>query len=259
MMWLSLMLVAMGAGPPVAPTAPPAADILEDVGRGLVVNWSTLVVEVQAGSYRAGTQATKAVEQSARLAIDDRLEDGLGVIRVAPGLEVAELLQSDDLGPPLASRRSRWRVAEAIYSVSGKVDLHAELSLQEFLKPWTLSIATPRPATPALGPQTGLIVDARGTGVEPAFVPRLVGPDASPLWSGELWDEEAVSAAPCVWVAAVTEAAATRAGANPLRVVARSASKSTLALDAADAAAVRALRETEALAGGHVVILVDAP
>ena len=70
--WLLAGGVALGS---------PTDDLVEDIGRGLVVDWSTLVVEVDAGSYRAGAQATKAVEQSARGAIDDRLEQGLQVLR----------------------------------------------------------------------------------------------------------------------------------------------------------------------------------
>lgn len=237
--------------------ASPTDNLVEDVGRGLLVDWSTLVVEVDAGSYRAGAQATKAVEQSARLAIDDRLEDGLGVVRVANGVFVAELMEREDLGPSLEARRSRWRVAEATYTVSGKVDLHAQLSLQEFLKPYTLQRARPTPTSGEPGAFTGVIVDARGLGVVPAYLPTFLGPDGATLWEGELWDEDAVGQAPVVWVVDPAHPAAVRAGEAPLMIRAASAAGSTLSLDPKGAAAFRALLDEEAVAGGHVVIVAD--
>ncbi len=237
--------------------AGPTDNLVEDVGRGLLVDWSTLMVEVEAGSYRAGAQATKAVEQSARLAIDDRLQEGLGVVRVAPGVVVADLLDEGSMGKSLLSRRSRWRVSEATYAVSGKVDLRAQLSLQEFLKPYTLERAKPTPAHAEEGERTGVVIDARGLGARPAFLPRLVGPDGAPLWDGELWDEDAVSAAPVVWVPDPAHPAAARAGERPLLVRATEASGAQITLPADAAAAFRSLLDGEAVAAGHVVIVSD--
>ena len=237
--------------------AGPTDDLVEDVGSGLLVDWSTLVVEVEAGSYRAGAQATKAVEQSARLAIDDRLEAGLGVVRVAPGVVVSELLDDDRVAPSLRSRRSRWRVTVATYTVSGKVDLRAQLSLQEFLKPYTLQRAKPTPAHPEEAERTGVVIDARGLGARPAFLPRLVGPDGAPLWEGELWDEDAVSRAPAVWVPDPSHPAAARAGERPLLIRATAASGAEITLPADATAAFRALLDREAVATGRVVIVTD--
>ncbi len=237
--------------------AGPADNLVEDVGRGLLVDWSTLMVEVEAGSYRAGAQATKAVEQSARLAIDDRLDAGLGVVRVAPGVLVEDLLGEEDLSGSLEARRSRWRVSEATYTVSGKVDLRAQLSLQEFLKPFTLKRARPTPPHGEASPHTGVLIDARGLGARPAYLPALLGPDGAPLWQGEMWDEDAVSAAPVVWVPDPAHPAAARAGDRPLLLTATSASGAEITLGAAAAAALRALLDAEAVARGRVVIVSD--
>lgn len=233
-------------------------DLTSELARGVTIDWTRGVVVVEAGSYRAGAQAAKAVEQSARLAVDDRLVEELGEVPVTGDLQVAALLEADTLGRALDARRSRWRVVEATYSVSGKVDLRAELSLQDFLKPWTLTLAEPTPPVAPEGSHTGLVVDARGTGQAPVFVPALVGPDGAPVWAGALYDEDAVTTAPCVWVADPAHpVVAERVGEQPLRVKVTEARKGRLALAAADAAAVRALVGTRALGQGHVVVVTD--
>jgi len=248
MMWLLLTVALAGA----------EDDLTSELARGVSVNWTRGVVQVEAGSYRAGAQAAKAVEQSARLAIDDRLADELGEVPVTGALSVDDLLQSADFGPPLVSRRSRWRVVEAVYAASGKVDLQAELSLQDFLKPYTLSLAVPTPPTAQEGPHTGLIVDARGEGLAPVYVPTVSGPDGAPIWSGEMYDEDAVTTAPCVWVAHPDHpVVAERVGASPLRVKGVADGAGRVRVGAADAAALRSLKGTMALGHGRVVMVTD--
>jgi hypothetical protein len=254
-------LIAWSQEPQPADEAPEALaaipDIVEVLGRGLSVDWSNQTVRVQAGSYGLRTGSTKAVEQSARLAVDELLASELVGVMVAPGLDVGALLDDAELGRAVASRQPRWRVAEATYSASGKVDLAAELSLQELLKPWTLARALPKPSMPPEGAFTGLVVDARGVRVDPVFAPRIQGPDQQDLWSGQLWDADAVSTTPCVWIGDEGHGAFARAGDRPLRIRALDGSDGVLAVDAEAASAIRSLHNTAALGQGRVVVVVD--
>ena len=233
------------------------SDLREPLSHGVVINWTEGVVEVEAGSYRAGAQATKAVEQSARLAIDERIVDGVGDVPVTAERSVTELMEVEALGAPLRSRRSRWRVVEAVYAASGKVDLHAELSLQEFLKPYALAIASPTPPTPRDGDFTGVLIDARGTGVRPVYSPTIASVDGQPLWSGELYDEDAVSVAPCRWVPDPSHSVAALAGDAPLMLRAEGGGKGRVVLGAAEAGRLRGVLDTTVLGRGRVVVVVD--
>jgi len=232
-------------------------DLREALAHGVVLNWTEGVVEVEAGSYRTGAQAVKAVEQSARLAIDERIVEEVGEVPVTGEQSVDDLLRSEELGAPLRSRRSRWRVVEAIYAASGKVDLRAELSLQEFLKPYTLAIAVPTPPTLRAGDVSGVIIDARGTGARPVFAPAVMGSDGQPLWRGELYDEDAVSTAPCRWVPDPAHPAAALAGDSPMLLRAQSGGLGEVVLGPDAAARLRGILDTTVFGRGRVVVVVD--
>jgi len=243
-----LLAAALASGPD---------DLREPLAHGVVLNWTEGVVEVDAGSYRAGAQATKAVEQSARLAIDERIVEEVGGVKVTAEIRVDELLQSDELGAPLRSRRLRWRVVEAMYSVSGKVDLRAELSLQDFLKPYTLAIARPTPAVPEEGDYSGVVIDARGTGARPVFAPAVVASDGRVLWNGELYDEDAVSVAPCRWVPDPAHPGAALAGEAPLLLRATGGSLGEVVLSDQASGRFRSVLDTTVIGRGRVVVVVD--
>jgi hypothetical protein len=229
-----------------------------ELAHGMAVDWTRGVVSVQAGSYRAGAQAAKAVEQSARLAVDDRLSEELGDVPVTGELDVTALMATPELGAPLSSRQKRWRVVEATYAVSGKVDLIAELSLQDFLKPFTLTLAAPTPPVAPAGAYSGVVLDVRGQGMQPVFVPSVVGPDGAPIWAGQLYDEDAVTVAPCIWVSSPEHpAVAERVGDAPLKAVGERVGEGVIRLPASAAADLRALVGTEALGRGRVVVVTD--
>lgn len=244
--WLA---VALAAEP-----APVRVVVSDEVS----IDWTRLVLQVTTSAVGRGVGATrKAVEHDARQEIEPAVYDGVRKVRVTPELTVDDLLDGGATGLALETRTRRWFVSEARYFASGRVELVAELSLQELLKPWTLSVARLAPASEVQPSYTGLLVDARGTGAVPAFAPRVVhGGDV--LWDGVLWDEIAVFQTPAVWVSDPAHPAAARAGQQPLIVRAVAARGAELELDTSDAVMFRTgLRDARLLGEGTVVVVVD--
>lgn len=238
-------------------------DLVEPVGHGVRVNWTTLQLEVEASARGQGTQSVQAVEVLARREVEAAVQQAVGSVRVTSDARVADLLADEGpLAAAIRSRTSRWQVAEAVYGTTGKVTLRAELSLQELLKPWTTSIAragvAPAPAPETPTEPTGLLIDARGTGARPAYAVRLLDPAGQAVYAGELWEAQAVTLAPYRYVTDPAHPEAATAGARPVLLRAVEAREADLVLSAEDAARVAEVAE-RVLARGAVVVVLDAP
>jgi hypothetical protein len=238
---------------------PPPPDVWEVVGHGVRVDWTTLRLEVQGEAWGTGAQTPQAVEQLARREVEAVLRQAVGSVRVTSSARVADLVADEGLGEAIASRIERWDVTVATYGTSGRVALTATLSLQDLLKPWTLQISTPGGERQEPDPSwpTGLVVDARGLGVVPAYAPRIVDAAGTSLYAGELHEDRAVEVAPYVFVSNPAHPAAGVAGANPLRVQASDARGSDLVISEADAASRLAEIAAPVLSRGAVVVVVD--
>jgi hypothetical protein len=200
------------------------SNVVEVLGQGVSIDWTRLDLEVAVGANGASAQMLEATEQLARRSIEAAYQQSVGSVRVTADARVADLVADVELGDAIRSRISRWEVTEATYHTGGAVDLRAELSLQELLRPWAIQIARPGvlPAdgvTPGAGP-SGVVVDARGTGLRPAYVVRLVSIDGQVLYGGELWEESAVAIPPFLFVGDPAHPGAAIAGERPAFVVA---------------------------------------
>jgi len=238
---------------------PPAGPVLENLGHDVRVNWTTLSLEVEGVAWGTGAQTWQTVEDLARREIDAAVRQAVGSVPVTGGARVADLVADEALGEAIVSRIPRWEVTEATYGTSGRVALRATLSLQDLLKPWTLQIAAaadagpPDPSWP-----TGLVVDARGLGAEPAYAPRLVDVDGRPLYAGELRKDRAVQMAPYVFVTDPSHPAAAVAGAHPLSVRATATRHSDLVIGAPEEASRILEIAGPVLSRGAVVVVTDA-
>ncbi len=234
------------------------ADVVQDLGSGVSVNWTTLQLQIRGSARGAAAQNTEAVEQLARRDVDAAIAQVVGSVPVAAGAVFDDLLAEPSLATAMGTRTSRWIVTTTAYHASGRVVVDAELSLQHLLKPWTLQIASTTVETAPDVPWTGLVVDGRGTGVRPAFAPRIVDPRGTSVYRGELWEEEAVSEAPFVYVSDPAHPAALRAGERPLFVSAVRADGADLVLSVEDAARVRdEVVALGVLGRGRAVVVVD--
>lgn len=248
------------AGEPVpAVSAASTSDVREDLGGGVVVNWTRLVLEVtgEARGYGVGANR-RAVEQEARRLVGPGMLTGSAVVRVTGASTFADLEKDATIGDALRSRVERWSVAEVRYYASGSVSLSGELSLQELLKPWALSVAKPLPAEPPGDNEaTGMIIDARGVKFQPVYAPHVVAADGRVLYDGVLWDEHAMVESPAVYLTDPNNPAIGRAGDRAIRVTAIDVKEGDLVVDDADAARIAEVApSTFALRRGTVAILL---
>lgn len=235
-------------------------DVVEEVRAGVSVNWTRLVVHADAGARGYGVGNTQqAVEQDVRAALGPAVLQGAREVRLDNRNAIGDLEVLDrPVWEQVRSRFDGWTVVEARYYTSGKVELTAELSLQELLKPWSLqrAVAAPDGRQPSY---TGLLVDARGLPSTPAIAPRLIDADGRVLWDPQLWEAEALQVLPVAYVPDPAHPVATeRVGTDPLIVVAERARGADLVLTADDTTRFRTgLRGARILGEGRVVVVVD--
>jgi len=233
-------------------------DIRQELSREVAINWTRLTVEVTAGARGWGvTATTKALEHNARQKIGPDIVWGARRVQVTADLTVDDLRRDPQLSTAVEARMERWVVSEARYYTSGRVELTAELSLQELLKPWALSVAQLAPDEEGRHGFTGLIVDARGTGATPAYAPRILHDDEV-LYTGAMWDDVALFQTPVVYVPDPAHPAAARAGEKPLVLRAVDAVDTDLVIGDEDFIRFRTgFHESRVLGEGTVVVVVD--
>ena len=244
----------------VAADEPVPPDVRVAVKGDAVVNWSRLVLEVTASARGFGVESSQAVvEQEARRMVGPRMLAGAKAVQVTTDDTVTDLESASRFGNALGTRVERWSVTEARYYASGKVELVGELSLQDLLKPWTMSGAQPPPVSDGEVRYSGIVVDARGSGLAPAFSPRIKSADGDVLYDGTLWLDPAVNTTPAVYVTDDRHPAMARAGADAIRFRADAAEGSDAWLTADDSARFLAeLKDSPLLGEGKLVFIVGS-
>jgi hypothetical protein len=233
------------------------SDVVREVAAGVTVNWTDLTLHASGVGRTGGTEGRKAIEQLARREVEASMRQGSGRIPVTVDRSLDDLRSVKELADSLQARVSRWVVTEARYFASGNVELDAELSLQDLLKPYTLKSAEPVPERLSQPDFSGLLIDARGTRARPAWAPRVLDPSGEVLFGGGVWSEHAVSAIPVVYVSDPAHAAARRVGDRPFVVVADGARGPDLVLSEADAKRFRStMTDAEVLGMGSVVVVL---
>lgn len=236
-------------------------DVREVLRQGVTLNWTTLTLEAEATDRGYGVGSSPAaVEQNVRRAMGPSLANAAMEIPLDNRNQLGDLeLLDKSVYEQVRARLSQWEVNEARYYTSGRVDLRGEISVQQLLKPVALARARPAPEgkQPAF---TGLVVDARGLDVRPVIFPRILDDAGAVLWTGVNWTRSALDALPAIYVTSPTSGATTRAGANPLILLAGGARSGEVALSPEDSVRFRAgLSEAAVLGEGRVVFVIDAP
>jgi hypothetical protein len=241
----------------IAAAAAPPQGIRVEVSEGVFVDWTRLVVSVDTVARRQGTEGTRAVEELARRAVDAGIQLGARRIQVDHADTVSELLDGP-LADSMHARMGGWTVTETVYFESGRVGIHAELSLQDLLKPWTVARGLTSSDRSVATEWTGILIDARGLDVAPAWAPRLLDSAGNVVSDGVLWDDAAVNRSPAVYVDDPAHSATTRVGAVPLLLRARDAVGCDLVLAPEDVARFRSeLHDTRLPGDGRVVVVID--
>ncbi|MCB9676818.1 MAG: hypothetical protein H6737_17005 [Alphaproteobacteria bacterium] len=229
--------------------------VVTELGGGARIDWTELVLLVEQGRARSGSEGTKAVEELARRDVDRAMGPAAAQIRISPDDTLAGLQDSPELWPSIEPRIGRWVETENRYHSSGKVTVIGALSLVELLKPVSMATATSRtgPATDL----TGVVLDARGMEVAPCFAPEVRGPGGETVYDGRMWLESAVEHAPAVWVTDAADPAADRAGSNPVVSRVKSVDGCVLTVPERAATGLAELAESRLAGEGRLVVVVD--
>ncbi|MFN0061248.1 MAG: LPP20 family lipoprotein [Myxococcaceae bacterium] len=246
---------------------------------GATVDWRDQVIRATGSGApdlrtRNPAQARLAAEKAAQLDAFRNLLAEVKGIHVTTGRRIGDTLEGDEeVRAKVEGVLRGFKVVKRRYFSDSGVELEVELplsALSELLptektaptpqgKPAAASPPAPKAAansasTPSMK-YTGVLVDARGLTLTPALAPRLLGPDAKPLFAAEQLSvaarERGGGAAYFATLAAATGNA--RLGDKPLIVKAVRAEGADVVVDAS---AARQLAEaSELLDEGRIGIV----
>ena len=235
--------------------------VVEDLPNGGRIDWTSLRLEVSAGSdITIGAWKDRRVQEQDAL---DRLSPAIAKLAarvcVTPGSTAGDLMDgSSELATRLQEALHSWKIDETRYHSKGSVELDAALDLQAWLRPALTSLATstvpPLPADAA----TGLVIDTRGLPFEPCLAPTVLQPDGTAIMRAQLLGEEAANlSTPVAYVSDPADPRVwKRVGDRPYLARAATVHSHELVLDPATAAGLPP--ETAALvARGKVVMVVE--
>lgn len=234
----------------------PSGELLRPVRRPVgdraAIDWSRLVLEVSATGFDPLLKSdSKPLEQQAISAIDARIGGLAALVPLRADLRLG------DASPHAAKDAlAGWIVRESRYYAAGPVEVVGELDLQPVAAMWLSERAAAPPAEG--GGPTGVLIDARGRGVEPVLAPVITDPGGAVLYDGTVFRDVAYARAPVAWVSDPAHPDAQRAGREPAFFVAIAGGVGSIQLGEGDAVRFRGtVSGSRAIGEGSVVIVVD--
>lgn len=246
----------------------PEVHVMEVLASGQV-NWTDNLVRSQdrAEIPRRGPQAEQrqATLLTATQGARQRLLTLLEHIRLDSGTTVGAVLHN------MGEERQRVQelvqdaqVVETAYSARGEITSSVQVSLTGRLLEVFLprSPNVPSDAQPTANTaHTGIVIDARGLGIQPALLPRIVDDQGQPVYEPTMVDPDIAIQRGYIAYARTHEHATvkTRIGDQPLVLRARrvlGASRVDLVLPSAEAAQIRNYAGTQALLKRCQILIV---
>ncbi|HKI99340.1 MAG TPA: hypothetical protein VKB51_12780 [bacterium] len=281
----ALCLLAMLAFLPALGWAQTSSSIdprCTQAGTQACVDWTNgLAIAIGTGApatwARTPAQKNISATRAARLdAARNLLELIKGINLTASTSVQGAMVASDQVSTSIQGRLNGIRPVEAPHYFSdGSVQVKLEANLREVVPADLYSQSGPpqqiagpygSPAGSAISPQTsytGLIIDARGTGVQPAMSPKIYDPQNREVYGSAYVSREfAVSQGMVGYAKSLEQAAQTdRVKGNPAvvkAVKAEGASKADLVISQSDADALRTLAQQQTfLREARVMIVLD--
>jgi hypothetical protein len=228
------------------------------------VDWTNfrLVVHASSAGATGAMNNIESAEGDARAQLEPRIEQLTRAVRIDRDRSADVLLDAEDaVADRLERNVSYWEVYEARYLASGGVELDAALSLQRWLRPAMVTLATTRERPPVAGGASGLVVDARDLQVKCALAPEFLDTAGAHLFGiADMTPHAASQRPPVVYVRDPADPiAARRAGLTPVFVRPEGVRSGTdLVFGGESAAALRALMEgADVFRNGTVVVVVS--
>jgi len=204
-------------------------------------------------------QARLGAEKAAQLDAFRNLIAQAKGIHISSDKTVGEAMAKDEVKGRVEGVVKGFHVVKKRYYSDQGVEMDVEVPLSGIAQAVLEPSAPPSEAVAAKvteGRYTGLLVDARGLGVQPVLAPRLVDPAGKVLYSAETMSPDVrKDAVPARYFKSLDQAThAPALGGTPLLVKAQKAQGSDLVLADAD---VRALEQlsSKALVEGRVAIV----
>ncbi|WP_238539714.1 hypothetical protein [Corallococcus macrosporus] len=264
-MLLAVPLTASGQGKEAKAPKPTVAAVKPAPGAP-GVNWEGQVLRATgagAPDLKASNpgQARLGAERTARQAAIQGLLERAGRIHISAGRTVADELTREDVRERVEAAIGGYKVVGRRFFSDSGVEIDVELPLAAI----TAALLSPLPADTAIvlngagaKKYTGLVVDARGLGVQPVLAPRLVDDSGKALYgAAALAREHRAATGVAAWFQSLDAAKqAALVGDKPLVVKATGSKGSDLVLASEDAKALAEVN-TRFLAEGRVVIVTQ--
>src|SRR5215813_3087346 len=239
--FLSLLLLLAGADKPAAhPDAGRA-----DSARAGSVDWQEQVLKATGSGAPdmrslSPAQARLGAENAAKLdALRNLLTQAKG-IHITAEKTVGEAMARDEVKGRVEGVVKGYRIVKKRYYSDQGVEMDVEVPLAGI----ATAVASPSEAAPATDPSrpggsraTGVVIDARGLGLQPALAPRLLDDSGKVLYSAEsLTESTRKESAPARYFKTLELATkAAPMGTSPLLLKASKAKGSDLVLGPAEA------------------------
>ncbi|WP_426752033.1 hypothetical protein [Myxococcus sp. Y35] len=264
-MLLAVPLTAFGQGKEAKAPKPTVAAVKAAPGTP-GVNWEGQVLRATgagAPDLRASNpgQARLGAERSAKQAAVQSLLEQARRLQISAGRTVADALAQEDVRKRVESAVSGYKVVGRRFFSDSGVEIDVELPLAALSA--ALFSAASADAVIAINgagtkKYTGLVVDARGLGVQPVLAPRLLDDSGKALYGAAALSSESRSArGVAAWFQSLDAAKkAALVGDKPLVVKATGSKGSDLVL-ASEGAKALTEADTRFLAEGRVVIVTQ--
>jgi hypothetical protein len=251
-------------------------------GTQACVDW-TNGLAIAIGTGAPATWAQTAAQKNISATRAARLDAARNLLELIKGINLTAasnvqgaMVANDQVSSSIQGRLNGIRPVEAPrYFSDGSVQVKLEANLREVVPeelyaqagpPQPIGAPTGSPAGSALNTQaayTGLIIDARGTGVQPAMAPKIYDPQNREVYGSAYVSREfAVSQGMVGYAKSVEQASQSdRVKGNPAvvkAVKAEGANKADLELSQSDADALRTLAQQQTfLREARVMIVLD--
>jgi hypothetical protein len=251
-------------------------------GQQACVDW-TNGVAIAIGSGAPATWARTPAQKNISATRAARLDAARNLLELIKGINLTAssniqgaMVASDEVSTSIEGRLNGIRPVESPHYFSdGSVQVKLEANLREVVPqdlytqsgpPQPIGAPIGSPAGAAINPQaayTGLIIDARGTGVQPAMSPKVYDPQNREVYGSAYVSRDfAVSQGMVGYAKSIEQASQTdRVKGNPAvikAVKAEGANKADVVISQADADALRALAQQQTfLRDARVMIVLD--
>jgi hypothetical protein len=264
---LALMATSARAGDSKDQAAPSDDSVVQKIGHG-EINWSKKTVTATgsgAANLKDGNVAVARLnaERAAKLdALRNVIETVQG-IQVSGSRSAADIMSNGEIRTRVQGMAQGFKVVDTRYYSDGSVDVIVQMPIDENLT--NTLVERPKKArkvsSEGAATWSGLVINARGLGVQPSMAPRIVDENAKEIYGTEVVSDKGLKQGGIVGYAKTEGQLADRVGDKPLVVKAlklADKSKTDIVISNADADKLRDPNTNLSfLADGKVVLLVD--